>query len=237
MAKDPAFLFYPNDWLGGTLGMTFEEKGAYMDLLMMQFNRGHMTGHMVGHVVGQLWDKLKLKFVQDEQGLYYNKRMEEELNKRQAYIQSRFNNKVGKNQYHNSDTNSTTIKRGHMLGHMEDEDVNENKDLINYKLLIENFHFYCDKLSKVERLSTERKKHIRARFKEFDFDTMVEVFKKVGKSDFLCGKNDRCWKASFDWIFNETNFLKIMENKYENKSKFNPEIVPEFTIRKIDDIR
>ena len=27
MAKDPAFLFYPGDWLGGTMGMTLEEKG------------------------------------------------------------------------------------------------------------------------------------------------------------------------------------------------------------------
>ena len=46
MGKDPAFLFYPNDYIGGTMGMTFEEKGAYMDVLMMQFNRGHMTEHM-----------------------------------------------------------------------------------------------------------------------------------------------------------------------------------------------
>jgi uncharacterized protein YdaU (DUF1376 family) len=53
MAKDPAFLFYPNDWIGGTMGMTFEEKGAYMEILMMQFNRGHMTSHMVGQTVGQ----------------------------------------------------------------------------------------------------------------------------------------------------------------------------------------
>ena len=28
MAKDPAFLFYPNDWLGGTIGMSFEEVRA-----------------------------------------------------------------------------------------------------------------------------------------------------------------------------------------------------------------
>ena len=35
MAKDPAFLFYPGDWIGGTMGMTFEEKGAYMEILMM----------------------------------------------------------------------------------------------------------------------------------------------------------------------------------------------------------
>ena len=46
MAKDPAFLFYPNDWLGGTIGMSFEEKGAYMELLIAQFNLGHMTSHM-----------------------------------------------------------------------------------------------------------------------------------------------------------------------------------------------
>lgn len=59
MAKDPAFLFYPNDWLGGTMGMTFEEKGAYLELLMLQFNRGHMTTDMINHMVGHLWDKVK----------------------------------------------------------------------------------------------------------------------------------------------------------------------------------
>jgi uncharacterized protein YdaU (DUF1376 family) len=213
MAKDPAFLFYPNDWFGGTIGMTFEEKGAYMDLLMMQFNRGHMTEHMIGQVVGQLWVKLRSKFLIDENGLYYNERLEYEVKKRQAYIKSRVNNKEGKNQYTKEEEN----KIGHTTSHMEDED--EDKDLVNYKGVLDNFHFYCDKLSKVERLSTERKKHINARFKEFDFDTIVEVFKKVGKSDFLCGKNDRAWKASFDWIFNETNFLKIMEGKYENKEQ------------------
>jgi len=72
MAKDPAFLFYPNDWIGGTMGMTFEEKGAYMELLMMQFNRGHMTTHMIGQTVGQLWVNIKDKFVQDKDGKWYN---------------------------------------------------------------------------------------------------------------------------------------------------------------------
>ena len=58
MAKDPAFLFYPNDYIGGTMGMTFEEKGAYIELLMLQFNRGHMDGHMIGHCVGQIWERI-----------------------------------------------------------------------------------------------------------------------------------------------------------------------------------
>ena len=94
MGKDPAFLFYPNDWLGGTMGMTFEEKGAYMDLLMMQFNRGHMTKHMIGQTVGQLWVKLEDKFEVDSKGLYFNVRLEAEKEKRKAFTESRRNNKT-----------------------------------------------------------------------------------------------------------------------------------------------
>jgi len=121
MSKDPAFLFYPNDYIGGTMGMTFEEKGAYMELLMMQFNRGHMTIHMIGQTVGQLWDKLQVKFIQDENGLWYNERLEEEQIKRQNFTQSRYNNMSGKNQYNKK----VGHKKGHMTSHMENENENE----------------------------------------------------------------------------------------------------------------
>jgi len=122
MGTDPAFLFYPNDYIGGTMGMTFEEKGAYIELLMLQFNRGHMTSHMIGQTVGQLWVKVEDKFVKDADGLWYNVRLEEEKIKRSNFVSSRINNKLGKNQYNNS----TKKERGHMTSHMEDE----NKDVI-----------------------------------------------------------------------------------------------------------
>jgi uncharacterized protein YdaU (DUF1376 family) len=127
--KDPAFLFYPNDYIGGTMGMTFEEKGAYIELLMMQFNRGHMTEHMIGQTVGQLWVKLKDKFKIDEDGLYYNVRLEQEQLKRKKYTESRRNNKSGKNQYSKKGKKEVK-KRGHMTGHMENRNENEdiNKD-------------------------------------------------------------------------------------------------------------
>ena len=117
MAKDPAFLFYPNDYIGGTMGWSFEEKGAYMEILMMQFNRGHMTEHMIRHIIGQLWDNIKDKFIKDEDGLFFNERLELEKTKRSDYTTSRRNNVLGKNQY---------SKIGHMSKHMEDRDVNEN---------------------------------------------------------------------------------------------------------------
>jgi uncharacterized protein YdaU (DUF1376 family) len=141
MGKDPAFLFYPSDYIGGTMGMTFEEKGAYMELLMMQFNRGHMTERMIGQTIGQLWDNIKVKFQQDENGLWYNKRLDEEKEKRQKFTESRRNNISGKNQYSKKDK-TTSKKTGHTTKRMENEDVNvnESKDReLKYPFETENF--------------------------------------------------------------------------------------------------
>lgn len=142
MGKDPAFLFYPNDYIGGTMGMTFEEKGAYMELLMMQFNRGHMTEHMIGQTIGQLWDTIKVKFIQDDKGLWFNERLEEEKIKRQKFTESRRNNKSGKNQY----SKKKEKESGHMTSHMENRDVNENS--IEYGINSEKFILAWDKWKK-----------------------------------------------------------------------------------------
>lgn len=134
MAKDPAFLFYPNDYIGGTMGMTFEEKGAYMELLMLQFNRGHMTSRMVGQTVGQLWDKVQDKFIKDKDGLFFNERLDIEKTKRRKYTESRNNNTSGKNQYTEKHKKKDDFINGHMTSHMEDvnKDVNTN-GIINNK--------------------------------------------------------------------------------------------------------
>jgi len=131
MAKDPAFLFYPNDYLGGTMGMTFEQKGAYMELLMLQFNRGHMTKHMMGQVVGQLLDGILDKFEIDEQGLYFNKRLEDEQERRKSFVNSRLNNRTGSNQY----TKKEGHVSGHMTSHMENENTSINYTTINPKMV------------------------------------------------------------------------------------------------------
>jgi len=101
MAQDPAFLFFPGDWLGGTIKFNRAHKGAYMDLLMAQFNDGHMSLEDIRHILGEkdfndMWEsKLKRKFKLDKDGLYYNQKLENEMIKRQKYTQSRKNNLEG----------------------------------------------------------------------------------------------------------------------------------------------
>jgi uncharacterized protein YdaU (DUF1376 family) len=138
MSKDPAFLFYPNDYLGGTMGMTFEEKGAFIDLLMLQFNRGHMTTHMIGHTIGQLWDKIKDKFIQDDNGLWYNERLDMEKERRKTFTESRRNNVLGKNQHTKNIEKESAHMTTHMIGHME----NVNIDINNKDLFINNIKEY-----------------------------------------------------------------------------------------------
>ena len=128
MAKDPAFLFYPGDYVSGTMGMTFEEKGAYIDLLMLQFNRGHMNTHMIQHTVGHLWEQVKCKFIQDNEGLWYNVRLDVEKDKRKTFTESRRNNIKPKNKTIEN-TSYEIHMNSHMDSHMDSHMENVNEDI------------------------------------------------------------------------------------------------------------
>lgn len=101
MAKDPAFLFFPGDWLGGTMTFSRAQKGAYIDLLMAQFNNGHLALHEIKIILGKddfenMWESfLKRKFKIDSKGLFYNEKLENEIDKRKYFTESRRKNRVG----------------------------------------------------------------------------------------------------------------------------------------------
>lgn len=222
MGKDPALLWYPNDWLGGTMGMTLEQKGAYMELLMAQFNRGHMTIDMIGQLIGQNWDMIQDKFIQDEKGLWYNKRLEDEKNKRQSFVQSRINNKSGVNQHSKKRSHDQTYDH-EVTSHMEDEDVNENEDKkisISYESIKSSFNEICKSYPKLTKLSDARKKAIHARFNSgYVVEDFTKLFEMAENSDFLKGKNQKNWSATFDWLICDSNMAKVLDGNYVNKGE------------------
>lgn len=89
MAKDPATLWYWNDWYGGTVTLTRHLKGCYMDLLYAQFNSGRLSlaqiKTILGGDFGLAWPCLQTKFKRDENDNYYNERAEQEKVKRQEF--------------------------------------------------------------------------------------------------------------------------------------------------------
>lgn len=95
----------------------------------------------------------------------------------------------------------------------------EADESIPYQKIVNLFHELCPSYSKIRTLSGERKKHTGARYRQYGNDLSIfeELFHKAEDSDFLKGKNDRNWKADFDWLMNETNMAKVLEDKYANK--------------------
>ena len=128
MAKDPAFLFYPGDWLGGTMTMSRHQKGCYMDLLIAQFNNGPLSLDTIKTVLGQdqaHWAVLSSKFKQTADGLWFNERLATEIEKRKNFCDSRRNNKSGRKKTYDK-TYDYTHDKSHDL-HMENENENRNE--------------------------------------------------------------------------------------------------------------
>lgn len=90
MAKDPAFLFYPGDWITGTMTLSRFLKGCYMDMLIAQFNSGPLSLEEIKTVLGSdfgtAWPSLQKKF-KAENGLFFNERLEVEKAKRADFQQ------------------------------------------------------------------------------------------------------------------------------------------------------
>lgn len=85
-------------------------------------------------------------------------------------------------------------------------------------VLIDMYNEICgEKLPRVRITTEKRKKALSVRLRERDIADFEELFKKASASDFLCGKNDRGWNATFDWLINETNMAKVLEGNFDNK--------------------
>ena len=96
MSKDPAFLFYSSDFLTGTALMSDEQVGKYIKLLCYQHQKGHLTERDMLKICSTHDEDILCKFEKDENGLYYNVRLQQEVEKRKAYSESRRPNRIKK---------------------------------------------------------------------------------------------------------------------------------------------
>lgn len=124
MAKDPAVLFYTSDFLTGTLTMDNEQVGKYIRLLCLQHQKGRLSEKDMMNICRTYDEDIFSKFIKDQSGKYFNERMEIEAIKRRNYSESRKKNKMKKLNNEDMFNISSTYDE-----HMENEDVNENKDI------------------------------------------------------------------------------------------------------------
>ncbi len=225
MGKDPAFLFYPGDWLGGTMFFTRTQKGAYMDLLVAQFHTGRMSILQIQTILGNdfdsMWEQvLKPKYHKDRAGLFYNKRLEEEQLKRQKHSNHQRNKALKRWNRHESGTQSGNAPALPLEDENENESTNENKDKDKDRIpnVIVRGVFHRLNLilhpQKPCKESPEYFNKIRTRLKRYSTEELLLAASNVIKNPHMMGTNEGGRKyATLEYITrDDKNVQKWLES-------------------------
>ena len=101
------------------------------------------------------------------------------------------------------------------------------------KSTLNNWNDFCDKnptLSKIKEITDTRRKHLKERFSKESFRDFGAILKAIRQQPFLIKGNSNStdhknWKVSFDWLIeNDTNYIKVLELRYSEKSGSNNEV-------------
>lgn len=160
-------------------------------------------------------------FKQEDERFYSNsllKRMEQKDRKSaiaREKAEKRWNSNA-KVMQQQCNSNANKVKENKEKENKENKNkTNENKE--NRKRIVEVYNLYCTNLSQVQKLTDKREKAIDKFLKEFTVEQFEEICKKANISDFLIGKNDRKWKADFDFLMRIDKATSILEDKYSEK--------------------
>lgn len=95
----------------------------------------------------------------------------------------------------------------------------ESKEKNDYQLIADLYNETCVSFPKLRTLSESRKKAIKARLHTYTIDDFKLLFQKAEASDFLKGRNDRNWSATFDWLIKDSSMAKVLEGNFDNSGR------------------
>lgn len=95
----------------------------------------------------------------------------------------------------------------------------ESKEKNDYQLVADLYNETCVSFPKLRTLSDSRKKTIKARLHTYTINDFKLLFQKAEASDFLKGRNERNWSATFDWLIKDSSMAKVLEGNYDNSGR------------------
>lgn len=101
---------------------------------------------------------------------------------------------------------------------VKSDEEKENREYCNKVAKYFNEQMQGKQVRKIVRLNQSRMSQILARTKEYGKEAVAQVIVKTANSNFLNGDNNRGFLATFDWVFRPTNFPKIYEGNYDNRT-------------------
>ena len=100
----------------------------------------------------------------------------------------------------------------------EDNRKEDNRKEIENKRnkIKEIYNTFCTNLPQVQKLTDKRNTAIDKFIKEFTEEQFEQICQIANSTDFLIGKNDKGWKADFDFLMRIDKATNIIEGKYNN---------------------
>lgn len=182
--KDPAFLFYSESFLVGVMYMTDEEVGQYIKLMCIQ----HQKGHIPDSVMKRNLPAVREKFVQDDDGNWYNERLEFEIERRAKYTNAmRENGRKGgrpKKNEERKEERSEPTKRNRVVEWIKEVVPEE---------LQEAFIEWARMRSQIKKPITSKATVTR------NYNQLLKLSKRVDKQKQIIEQSvDKCWQSFYE---------------------------------------
>ena len=197
MAKDPAILFYTQDFFVGTFSMTNEQVGKYIRLLCLQHQKNELEMNDMLNIC-QTYDRhVFSKFFKTTRGTFYNKRLRETMEKRKMYSLSRRNNRLSSvmSTHMENENSSLLIKEKDVL-------IKEKKEKI-YHSFDHLFITETDHNKLLESYTQQRVVDVYDRIQNYKLNTKY-------KSLYLTAKN---WLKAEKLVTNQVDVKPVGRDK------------------------
>ena len=166
---------------------------------------GHKQRKAINNLIQQELIEAKIKGIPAKSYIKINEEKIEQL----------FNNKLLKNLTTGSEKNEE----------LEVKNFNGNNNIINNNIkeninnIIDVYKTSCTNLPQIQKITDSRKTKIKTFLKKFTLDEFKQICNIANENDFLTGKNNRNWKADFDFLININKANSILEGKYGFKEE------------------
>ena len=116
-------------------------------------------------------------------------------------------------------TTGHNIRNKEIKNIRREEDIRSDASVPDMEHVQEIFNKTCIFFKPCSVITKTRSDKIKKLLKQFSFEDVKEVFEKANSSVFLQGKNDQGWVATFDWLIEIDNFVKVKEGNYKNREE------------------
>lgn len=217
MSKDPAFLFYSSDFLTGVSDLTFEERGQYITLLCLQHQKGHLSGKAVAIAVPNAAADVLAKFTIDEDGNYFNPRLELEAKKRADHSEKQRQRAIDGWKKRKSEQSNIKESGNAAALPLEDESEVENEDKKEDESEVEIWPTFEDFWAAYDKKIGSKEK-CKKKFDKLDQDIKEHIMNHI--FDYVKSTPDKQYRVNPETFFNQKRWEnEIIENNGKGQGK------------------